>query len=116
MWTFFTFCSAFTQRAIRITSCINEADKKKKDISRKRKEKKIQDHGNDSENEEEKELGEYINHAGRLLLNHGYIEDAIKTQNKTFLDNNTVKNILNEMWYGTEKLDSRTVRSRGSFT
>ncbi|XP_071147662.1 uncharacterized protein [Mytilus edulis] len=103
------FKSAFTQRAIRITSCINEADKKKKDISRKRKEKKIQDHGNDSENEEEKELGEYINHAGRLLLNHGYIEDAIKTQNKTFLDNNTVKNILNEMWYGTEKLDSRTI-------
>lgn len=54
-------------------------------------------------------MGEHINHAGRLLLNHGYIEDAIKTHNKTFLDNTTVKDILNGMWYGTEKIDSRTV-------
>lgn len=78
-------------------------------MTSKKKDNTLQNYENESENEEEKELGEYINHAGRLLLNHGYIEDAIKTQNKTFLDNDTVKDILNEMWYGTEKLDSRTV-------
>ncbi|XP_052082909.1 uncharacterized protein LOC127720374 [Mytilus californianus] len=95
--------NAFTQRAIKITSCIGDADKKRKETSTKRKEIKRQDDAH------EQELGEYINHAGRLLLNHGYIEDAIKTQNKTYLDNTSVKDILNEMWYGTEKLDSRTI-------
>ncbi|VDI19435.1 Hypothetical predicted protein [Mytilus galloprovincialis] len=103
------FKSAITQRAIRITSCINEADKKKKDVSAKIKESKFHSPKTDSEIKEGQQLGEHINHAGRLLVNHGYIEDAIKTQNKTFLDNSTVKNILNEMWYGTEKLDKRTV-------
>ncbi|CAG2254562.1 TRPM3 [Mytilus edulis] len=102
------FKSAITQRAIRITSCINEADKKKKDVSAKIKESKFHSPKKDSENKEEQQLGEHIKHAGRLLVNHGYIEDAIKTQNKTFLDNSTVRNILNEMWYGTEKLDKRT--------
>ncbi|XP_071147009.1 transient receptor potential cation channel subfamily M member 1-like [Mytilus edulis] len=100
--------SAITQRAIRITSCINEADKKKKDVSAKLQKEKIDISKKDSENKEEQQLGEHIKHAGRLLVNHGYIEDAIKTQNKTFLDNSTVRNILNEMWYGTEKLDKRT--------
>lgn len=77
-----------------------------------KKDSKSESFEDDSENKEEKELGEYINHAGRLLLNHGYIKDAIKTENKTFLDNSTVKGILNEMWYGTEKLDTRTVSLR----
>lgn len=110
------FQSAITQRAIRITSCINEADKKIKDVSAKIKDEsakikknKLQSSNKDSEKKEEQQLGEHINHAGRLLVNHGYLEDAIKTQNKTFLDNSTVRNILNEMWYGTEKLDKRTV-------
>ncbi|CAC5374192.1 MIB [Mytilus coruscus] len=49
------------------------------------------------------ELGESVNHAGRLLVNHGYLEDAIKTENKAFLDNKTVTDILNKMWYGEEK-------------
>ncbi|XP_052082915.1 uncharacterized protein LOC127720376 isoform X2 [Mytilus californianus] len=102
------FKRAITQRAIRITSCIYEADKKKKDVSTKIRENKLHNSDKDSEKKEEQELGDHINHAGRLLVNHGYIEDAIKTQNKTFLDNSTVKNILNEMWYGTEKLDIQT--------
>lgn len=104
--------SAITQRAIRITSCICVADRKTRENSMKIKDNKLHDHDDDSEHKEEKELGEHINHAGRLLVNHGYIEDAIKTQNKTFLDNSTVKNILNEMWYGTEKLNFRTVSLR----
>ncbi|CAC5407421.1 unnamed protein product [Mytilus coruscus] len=103
------FKRAITQRAIRIISCIYEADKKKKDVSTKIRENKLHNSDKDSEKKEKKELGDHINHAGRLLVNHGYIEDAIKTQNKTFLDNSTVKNILNEMWYGTEKLDIQTV-------
>ncbi|CAG2200765.1 MIB [Mytilus edulis] len=49
------------------------------------------------------ELGESVNHAGRLLVNHGYLEDAIKTENKAFLDNKTVTDILNTMWYGEKK-------------
>lgn len=49
------------------------------------------------------EFGEEVNHAGRLLLNHGYLESAIKTENKTFLENETVTVILNKMWYGEER-------------
>lgn len=63
----------------------------------------------DSENNGKRELGEYINHAGRLLLNHGYLENAIKTENKMFLDNSTVKDILDKIWYGTDQFDFRTV-------
>ncbi|VDI09640.1 Hypothetical predicted protein [Mytilus galloprovincialis] len=51
----------------------------------------------------ENELGESVNHAGRLLVNHGYLEDAIRTENKAFLDNKTVTDILNTMWYGEKK-------------
>lgn len=63
----------------------------------------------ESNSKEEMELGEHINHAGRLLLNHGYLEDAIKTQNRTFLDNKEVRNIINKMWYGLEHRDLKTV-------
>lgn len=63
----------------------------------------------DSGNNGQRELGEYINHAGRLLLNHGYLENAIKTENKMFLDNNTVKDILDKIWYGTDQFDFCTV-------
>lgn len=63
------------------------------------------------ETKEEIELDNHINHAGRLLLNHRYIEDTIKTQNKTFLDNPQVKNIINKMWYGSEQLNFKTVWS-----
>lgn len=55
------------------------------------------------------ELGEPVNHAGRLLLNHGYLEDAIKTQNKTFLDNKTVTKIITKMWFGEEKYSLKQV-------
>lgn len=99
---FFHFFRAFTQRAIRITSCINDTDKKKEDFAIESKE-------NYKKNKNQKELGDYINHAGRLLMNHGCIDDAVKTKNKMFLDNGTVKDILNKMWYDTEELDYLTV-------
>ncbi|CAC5421436.1 unnamed protein product [Mytilus coruscus] len=51
----------------------------------------------------ENELDEAVNHAGRLLVNHGYLEDAIRTQNKAFLENQIVTDILHKMWYGEEK-------------
>ncbi|XP_076107444.1 transient receptor potential cation channel subfamily M member 7-like [Mytilus galloprovincialis] len=79
----------FTERATLITGFIHEATS-----------------NNDSV---ENELGESINHAGRLLVNHGYLEDAIKTKNKAFLDNKTVTDILNKMWYGEEKSFFRKV-------
>ncbi|XP_071179857.1 uncharacterized protein [Mytilus edulis] len=60
-------------------------------------------------NSVENELGESVNHAGRLLVNHGYLEDAIRTKNKAFLDNKTVTDILNKMWYGEEKSFIRKV-------
>ncbi|CAG2190226.1 TRPM2 [Mytilus edulis] len=79
----------FTERATLITGFIYEATS-----------------NNDSV---ENELGESVNHAGRLLVNHGYLEDAIKTKNKAFLDNKTVTDILNKMWYGEEKSSFRKV-------
>ena len=48
-------------------------------------------------------------HTGRLLLNHGYLEDAIKTNNREFLDNPTVKSILNQMWYGEDTITKKMV-------
>lgn len=80
-------------------SCIYEADKKKENETAKQ---------NEYESDEDED--EHINHAGRLLLNHRYIEDTIKTQNKTFLDNPEVKNIINKMWYGCEQVNAKTVR------
>ncbi|CAC5421441.1 unnamed protein product [Mytilus coruscus] len=80
---------AFTHRALQITRCIYETEKKKKDQN--------------SNELVENELGEPVGHAGRLLLNHGYLEDAIKTANKTFLEKDTVSKILNKIWYGEEK-------------
>ncbi|VDI72971.1 Hypothetical predicted protein [Mytilus galloprovincialis] len=88
---------AFTHRALQITRCIYETEKKKKD---------------QSYNElVENELGEPVGHAGRLLLNHGYLEDAIKTANKTFLEKDTVSKILNKIWYGEEKTSKHQVWS-----
>ncbi|XP_063448007.1 transient receptor potential cation channel subfamily M member 2-like [Mytilus trossulus] len=72
----------FTERATLITGFIYEATSNNESV--------------------ENELGESVNHAGRLLVNHGYLEDAIKTKNKAFLDNKTVTDILNKMWYGEE--------------
>ncbi|VDI25426.1 Hypothetical predicted protein, partial [Mytilus galloprovincialis] len=79
----------FTERAILITGFIYEATSNNDLV--------------------ENELGESVNHAGRLLVNHGYLEDAIKTENKAFLDNKTVTDILNKMWYGEEKTFFRQV-------
>ncbi|XP_052081241.1 uncharacterized protein LOC127719267 [Mytilus californianus] len=97
---------AFTQRASRILKSIYETDKKTENDKQKRN--KLTGKEVESNSKEEMELGENINHAGRLLLNHGYIEDAIKTQNKTFLDNKEVRNIINKMWYGLEHRDLKT--------
>ncbi|CAG2256278.1 TRPM2 [Mytilus edulis] len=57
----------------------------------------------------ENELDEAVNHAGRLLVNHGYLEDAIRTENKAFLENKIVTDILHKMWYGEEKSFFRQV-------
>lgn len=106
------FLSAFTERAIGITSCINDADGQvtKNDSSkRKGKENENTKKKQPLKNKGEKELGDYINHAGRLLLNHGYLKDAINTKNNTYLKNETVTRILNKQWYGTEKINWRTV-------
>ncbi|XP_062598223.1 transient receptor potential cation channel subfamily M member 1-like [Saccostrea cucullata] len=46
-------------------------------------------------NEDEKS-----NKVGRLLLNHGYLEAAYKTENECFLENAKLKTMLKEMWYG----------------
>ncbi|CAC5374193.1 unnamed protein product [Mytilus coruscus] len=57
----------------------------------------------------ENELDKAVNHAGRLLVNHRYLEDAIRTQNKAFLENKIVTDILHKMWYGEEKFLFRQV-------
>lgn len=83
------FYRYFTERATLITGFIYEASLNKK--------------------EDEQKLDEEVNHAGRLLLNHGYLEDAIQTKNKAFLENKTVTDILNKMWYGVKKLSFEQV-------
>lgn len=94
-------CRALTATAVRITSCIYEADKEAKsncsidDGTCYKKAKKCVKGKN----------SEYINHAGRLLLNHGYMRDAIDTGNMAYLENDTIKNILNKMWFGTKEVN-----------
>lgn len=61
---------------------------------------------------EETEVDENINHAERLLLNQGLLRDAISTDNKAFLKDETVKNILNNKWYGTEEINLLTVSDK----
>lgn len=75
---------------MRITNNIYNADRK---ISK----------GNASTQTSEMELGAFINHAGRLLVNHGYLRAAINTKNTAYVENETVQNILNEMWIGSQK-------------
>ncbi|XP_055999756.1 transient receptor potential cation channel subfamily M member 2-like [Ostrea edulis] len=90
----------FSHHALRIISCIHDADNRSTT-------KKSRDDG---------PLGDPDLHSGRLLLNHGYLKDAIKTENKTFLDNEVVKDILNEKWYGNNKLTIRTILGFLSFS
>lgn len=85
---------------------------KKKRVADKRRKNNLKNDDKDSKNKEERELDDYINYAGRLLVNQGFIEDAIKTRNNTFLDNSTVKDILHMMWYGRDKLNFKTVSSK----
>lgn len=51
-----------------------------------------------------------VSHAGRLLLNHGYLRDAINTENNAYLESDTVKKILNKILYGTEEVHRQSVR------
>lgn len=96
--------SAFTERAIGITSCIYEADNiADNNIIKESKIDSIEKITEDTE------LGDNINHAGRLLLNHGYLRDAINTENNTFLKNDAVRKVLNKQWYGREEVDSKMV-------
>lgn len=78
------------QRAIQIARFIYETENKKKT----------------SENMECREPG---GHAGRLLINHGYLKDAIKTKSKTFLHHKTVIHILNKIWFGEDECNFRKV-------
>ncbi|XP_062575810.1 transient-receptor-potential-like protein [Saccostrea cucullata] len=83
----------FSHHALRIMSCIHDADNRNNL-------KKNRDDGRFVEYL----LGDPIIHSGRLLLNHGYLKDAIKTENNTFLENEVVKDVLNGMWYGKDRL------------
>ncbi|CAC5409472.1 unnamed protein product [Mytilus coruscus] len=94
--------NAFTQRAITITQCIYDAESELEEL-------KTNGTNNLYNEDVELELGYPVNHSGRLLLNHGYLEDAIKTENKTYLDNETVIKVLNKMWYGEETLSFRQI-------
>ncbi|XP_063408793.1 uncharacterized protein LOC134692272 [Mytilus trossulus] len=95
---------AFTDKAVSITSYIYEEDKKKKNEIKK----KITDSPERKENNErkkaEQQLADNVSHAGRLLLNHGYLRDAINTENNAYLESETVKKILNKILYGTEEV------------
>lgn len=77
---------------MRITNNIYNADRKTQ-ISK----------GYASPQTNEMELGAYTNHAGRLLVNHGYLRAAIDTKNIDYIENETVKNVLNEMWIGSQR-------------
>jgi hypothetical protein len=72
----------FTQQALRITSCIHETDT----------DESIKTHSG-------KKSIQQMQHAGRLLLNHGYLEDALKTGNNAYLNDNIVKRVIQRMWY-----------------
>ncbi|XP_062578087.1 transient receptor potential cation channel subfamily M member 2-like [Saccostrea cucullata] len=89
----------YTHQALRIISCVHEEDKQ-----RNAKTQQQENKSKEITKEEQKNWGENIQHSGRLLLNHGYLTGGIQTENRTFLDNEVVKNILNEMWYGVEKV------------
>ncbi|XP_052097396.1 transient receptor potential cation channel subfamily M member 2-like isoform X1 [Mytilus californianus] len=91
--------NAFTERVICIIRHIYDADVTKE----RKKQMTIKENKT-----EERELGDAINHAGRLLLNHGYLMDAINIKNQNFVENDTVKKILKKMWYGTENIDGQT--------
>lgn len=104
--------SAFTERAICITNCIYDADNKAEDDATEGKRIGSKVEQNQSWNKDDKELDECINQAERLLLNHGYLTDAIMTKSNTFLENDTVKKILNKKWYGTEQINCYSVSSK----
>ncbi|XP_052082922.1 transient receptor potential cation channel subfamily M member 3-like [Mytilus californianus] len=104
---------ALTDKAISITSYIYEADKQN------RKENKEHEVGfkcgklpcgfkcgklRCTDKNEEKML----NHAERLLLNHGYLRDAINTENNSYLESDTVRKILRKTFYGTEEVHQQT--------
>lgn len=119
MFVYFSnnFSSAFTERAILITSCIDDADKKIDNTEITANEGNKKDNKEEQSilkntEEEEQQQGDNINHAARLLLNHGYLKDAIITKNNTYVESDTVNNILNEMWYGTEKINRQTVSEK----
>lgn len=114
--------SAFTERALAIISIIygqytqNEEDEQRKEDTRK--DEQIDDNTlhltpickeEEEHTSEDNRLCNNINHAERLLLNHGYLRDAITTENNLFLKNETVKTILNRKWYGTAKINLLTV-------
>jgi hypothetical protein len=94
-----------TQQALRITSGIHETDtknkKKKADLTSSTQQPQI--------NTNIKISDERVHHAGRLLLNNGYLSDAIKTRNSVYLNDDIVKKVINHMWYKQEDPTIRKV-------
>lgn len=102
------FQRAFTDKAISITSYVYEADKQTKaDLEKIIKSDKTAD---EDRNDAEQKLADHVSHAGRLLFNHGYLRDAINTENNAYLESDTVKKILNKILYGTEVVHRQSVR------
>lgn len=93
------FQRALTDKAVSITSYIYEADKENKS-----KKEKTEKHTSTDCFAEKK-----LNHAERLLLNHGYLRDAINTENVAYLESGPVKKILKKTFYGKEELNRQTV-------
>ncbi|VDI79732.1 Hypothetical predicted protein, partial [Mytilus galloprovincialis] len=89
---------ALTDKAISITSYIYEADKKNKSQKEKKGTKTCTDCSADKK----------WSHAERLLLNHGYLRDAINTENVAYLESGPVKKILRKTFYGKEEVNRQT--------
>ncbi|CAG2256788.1 unnamed protein product [Mytilus edulis] len=87
-----------TDKAVSITSYIYEADKEYKP-----KKEKTEKHTSTDCFAEKK-----LNHAERLLLNHGYLRDAINTENVAYLESGPVKKILKKTFYGKEEVNRQT--------
>lgn len=112
---YFIFHRALTDKAISITSYIYEADKLNKPNNKENEEK--EENQADSQSDDNKtyqkctdNLAEQnLKHAERLLLNHGYLRDAINTENIAYLESGPVKKILRKTFYGKEKIHRQTV-------
>ena len=56
-----------------------------------------------------KDEGRFTSHCDKLMLNHGYLEAAIRTKNKQFIDSDFLAKCLGRMWYGEAKMTTSYV-------